>query len=292
MRPATPAPSPLPGQNAPAVRCEVAGPPGRYHVRILYVSSSLDYRAEHAVSVTAPDRATVISRFAIETPRWGQRAELVVFDGVPGGGRPPREIARGPVVLDGSIAILATQPRDVPAQLQRVYSNAIRPWHLGTKQPESTDPVEDEVPLQDVWVRLELAGVRLASGPVHVHVELPGDVTHDTQVALVDRDQGDQPDAPLRLPLWIDPTLRGFRQRSSDFSDGSSSSQRLLMTVANLGDLPRDVWVEHVLPKAAHHALERAWPGKPVIAGDRVRAKLVVPAGKLERVGFTVTSRE
>jgi hypothetical protein len=283
--PAQPAP---PGHYAPVVRCEVAAAPGRYLVRILYVSGWLHYRAEHTVAVTTLDHASVISRFAIETPPWGQRAELVIFDGVPGGAHPPRELARGTAMLDGSVAILATPPRDVAAQLQRVYTGVVRPVQTKADQ-DQVEPAGRDAPLPDVWVRLELAGVRLPAGPVHVHVELSGEASRDSDVGGQARDQPDDPDAPLRLPLWIDPTLHGSRQRSQDYVEGASIAERFLITVANLGDAPREVWVEEPLRRRPHRALERAWPGSPTIAGDRVRAKLVVPPGKLERVGFTAT---
>jgi hypothetical protein len=285
-----PAQAPQPGHYAPVVRCEVTAAPGRYLVRILYVSSALRYRAEHTVTVTTADRATVVSRFAIETPSWGQHAELVVYDGLPGGAHPPRELARGPAVLDGSIAILATSPRDVAAQLQRVYMGVGRVGPTSSDQDNSSDTVGEPVP--DVWVRLELADVRLPAGPVHVHVEVPGEVTRDCDVGMEARDQGDHADVPLRLPLWIDPTLRGFHQRSPDYAEGASIAERFLITVANLGDSPREVWVEEPLRHHPHYALERAWPGKPAIAGDRVRAKLLVAPGKLDRVGFTATYRD
>src|SRR5262249_17757437 len=42
---------------ATTLRCEAHGRPGRYLVRLLYVSTTLGYHAEHEVSVTSPDRA-------------------------------------------------------------------------------------------------------------------------------------------------------------------------------------------------------------------------------------------
>jgi hypothetical protein len=110
-------------EPSPVVRCRVAGARGRRLVRVVYVTKSLAARTEHAIAIAEPERARVTTRFAVPTPRWNERGELVVF-GDPSGAS-PRELARGDVPLDGSIAVLAAPARDVPAHLRRIYTGAV-----------------------------------------------------------------------------------------------------------------------------------------------------------------------
>jgi hypothetical protein len=253
-------------------------------VRVLYVSTALHYRAAHELAITAIDRATVTSRFAIETPVWGERAELIVLDGVPGGAKPPREIARGSAVLDGSVAVLAAEPYAGAAELYSVYDGAVKVEGIA-----STDPGWAQESQPVVWIAVALPHVELVPGPVRAHVELPGEPVRDVEVPDAARDvAGDT----LRLPLWVDPSLHGERQRFSDFSNSSVHAERFLVTVANLGDAPREVWVEEPLRAMRSRSLVKAWPGKAATAGDRVRARLVIAPGKLERVGFVVAYGE
>jgi hypothetical protein len=277
---------------APVVRCRADGPPGRYLVRVLYVSTALRYRAQHDVNVARPDRATVVSRFAVATPAWHQRADVVIYEGVPGGAHLPREIVRGTAELDGSVAVLAPPAREVPAQLEAIFDGA---QVLGAKPADNAAALDStwaQGSTQDVWMWLDLGKLQLAPGPMHVHVELPGDGARDAAVPADHREEGTSPDAPLRVPLWIDPSLHGFRQRFADFADDAALAERFLITVANVGDAPREVWVEEPLRAVRKRWLVRSWPGKATIAGEHVHARVVVRPGKLERVGFSVAYGE
>jgi hypothetical protein len=271
---------------APAVRCEVRAPAGRYLVRLVYVSRALHYRAEHEVAVINSGRASVSSRFAITTPAWAARAELAVFDGEPGGAHPPRELARGTAVLDGSIAVLSTGPREVAAELELVYDGAERAHSPGIDAAPASATGWGQESVEAVWTRLEVAHLRLAPGPVFVHVALPGEPVRDVIVGDDQREQAN--DGRLQLPLWIEPALHGHRERTADYAEGSELSERFLLTVANLGDATRDVWIEEPVRPLRHRRLERPWPGKAVLADDRVRAKVTVAPGKLQRIGFTM----
>ena len=71
----------------------------------------------------------------METPAWGARGELVLHDGLPGAGEPPRELARGTITLDGGVAVLALPAREVSARLVRVYEGMVR--HAGV---DAADP--------------------------------------------------------------------------------------------------------------------------------------------------------
>lgn len=270
---------------APLVHCQVTAAPGRYLVRILYVSSTLSYRAQHDIELREPTRATIASRFAIETPPWRTRADVVIFDGVPGADRTPTEITRSSIDLDGTTAIIAVPERTAAAMLHRIYDGAVT-----TTGEDSRDAMwrHDSTPV--VWVWLELAALRLAPGPVHVHLDLPAEGIRDAEVPAERRDQADEANAPLRLPLWIDTDLRGMRSRIVEFNDGEAMTERLVFGVANMGDVARDVFVDEHLRAAKRRKLERAWPKKPSAApGERLRSKLSVAPGRVARTGYTLS---
>ena len=258
---------------AGSVHCDVSGTPGRHRVRLVYVSTALRYRVEHAITV-AGAHARVVSRFAVEVPAWGSRAELVLFDGAPGGDHAPREVARGTARLDGTTAVLATSEREVPATVRRVYDGALR----GDLPPTDAAWGRESQPL--VWVWLELDGVSLARGPVRVHLG-DRDVLVPGEGIRAERHQ-------LRLPLFVDDELRGLRARYVDLGDSASLAERMLLGIASTAAEPREVWIEEHLRPAHRRRIERAWPVKPVLAGDVVRTKLVVKPGAIERTGYTI----
>jgi hypothetical protein len=268
---------------APIVRCAVRGAPGRYLVRIVYVSPRLRYRAQHDVTVSEPAKASIASRFAFATPAWRARAELVLYDGIPGGERPPREVARGEVTLDGSTAVLQVPEREAPAELRYVFDGAI------VSGEDEQDVMWGQESATTIWVWLELAKLRLAPGPVHVHLELPDEDVRDVDVDATSRKQDDAPDATLRLPLWVDPELHGSRQRVVAYNDGNWLVEHVMLGVGNMSESPRTVFIEEPLREAATRRLERAWPTKPTAAGDRLRQRVEVKPGRVERVRYTIS---
>jgi len=269
-------PGPARDVFVPVVRCAVAGAPGKYLVRMLYVSQQLRYTAEHELAVTTPGHARVQSHYTVVTPAWGERAPaspaeaiVTLFEGTPGGEHPPVEIARGAITLDGSTAAIAGPVRDVPAELRRVL------------RAESLDATAPAMP---VWAWLELPKLRLAPGLARVHVELPGEDAGDYEMPVeppVDDDE-------LRLRLFADATLKGTRQRTSDYSEGAELAERLVLSVANTGTVAREVWLEEKLRPSRRHAIERAWPIKLGAQHELVRTRVVVQPGKSEHVAFTV----
>jgi hypothetical protein len=261
------------------VRCAVAGTPGHHLVRLVYVSSALHYRAEHELALTVPGHAHVVSRFAVDTPAWGGRAELILYDGAPGGDRVPREVARGVASLDGTTAVLAAAPLDVPATLTRVFDGAL----LGEVAPTDAAWGKDSQP--SVWVWLELQGLVLARGALRVHVELPGEPVRD---AIVPAEARRSDHGVLRAPLWVDDDLRGSRARLVDLGDGAALAERFVFGVANTGAAPREVWIEEHLRPARSRRIERAWPARPAVVGDLVKTRVVVKPGAVERTGFTI----
>jgi len=268
---------------APVVHCEVTGTHGRYLVRILYVSTTLRYRAQHDVDMLDATHATVVSRFAIATPPWREHADVILFDGVPGGEHPPQEVARGSIELDGATAVLSVAPRAVSAELRRVFDGAI------FNGEDSHDVMWGKDSNQMVWVWLELASTKLAPGPLHVHVDLPAEGLHDIDVAPASRKQEDDAHAPLRLPLWVDEDLRGMRARTVEYNDGGTLVERLVFGIGNMGETPREVIIEEHVRPAAHRKIERAWPSKPAAApGEILRSKVDAKPGRIARTGYTL----
>ena len=281
------------GRFASIVRCAASGIAGRHLVRIFYVTNHLVYRAQHDITMTAPDRATILSRFAVVTPAWRVRADVSLFDGIPGGEHPPREVGRATIDLDGATAVISAPPHDLAAQLRRVYDGAV----IASETP-SMDATWARESVQAVWVWLELGQIQLARGPIHVHVAVPGEAARDLDVPAEGRRRAEAGDASLRLPLWVDESLHGMRQRFGDleggvadgpgFADGSGFAERFLLSIANLGDTPRDVWIEEHVRPAPHRRVDRPWPTKPVLAGEVLRSHVRVAPGKIERVGYTI----
>ena len=270
-------------QFVPAVECRTHGAPGRYLVRMFYVTPRLAYRAQHEVILDG-ERANVSSRFTIDTPRWGGRAEVVLFDGVPGADEPPREVVRGEIALDGSSTTLSLPPQHVTPTLRRIYDGAIRLDGVA-----DTDPGWGATSQSSVWVWIELPGVHLAPGPVRVQLSAT-----DTEVSYVDvpaiaRVQNER---VLRLPLWIDSTLRGLRQRLLDGRTNAPLAERVNVTLINSGDAPAEVFVDEHVRTMPHRRVEHAWPVRPTFTGEVLRTKLVVPPGKTARCGYTIAYDE
>ncbi len=271
---------------APIVQCNVAGTPGKYLVRIVYVSTTLGYRVQNDIEVHDATKARIESRFAVVTPPWRARAEIVVFDGLPGGAEPPRELTRGTVTLDGGTSILQIPSREMPALLRRVFEG-VGFGDDGGEENYSNDTLS-------VWSTLEVPHLQLARGQTRVHVDLDGEdrwidvpMQKDDRSADVSRDKK-LDDEPLRIKLWIDSTLRGTRQRMILQNDGVHMVEAVTLNMSNAGDAPREVWLEEHARPAKRRMIERAWPAKPSASGDRIRNKVVVKPGRVERVGYTL----
>ena len=173
---------------------------------------------------------------------------------------------------------------------------------------EKTDLAWGKDSQHDVGVQLELDDAQLLRAPAHVRISLGGD-TYEVVTAYAPEDPAGAPEPEAgragasraarpagtaaaagsrRLPLWIDPLLRGTRKRSVDRVAGGSIADRLELTVSNTGGEPREVWIEEPLRPARRRELARARPAKPELAGDVARVKVVVGPGQIERLEFTV----
>ncbi|MDB4964041.1 MAG: hypothetical protein JWP01_4040 [Myxococcales bacterium] len=277
-----PAPAPPgPAITVASLRCRVTGAPGRHLVRVLYVSPALRYRAQHDVTMTVGDRATVTTRFAITTPAWASTATVTLHEGVPGGASSPRELARSTIQLDGSTAILSPVSRDAPARLQRIYTGAQR---TGEEADQTAAWGRDS--RTAVWVWLELSELQLPPGAVFAHVEVPGEAIRDVEVPSSGRDQLG---AALRVPLWVDDTLHGMRTRVVVSPPDVSLGDRFEFSVANTGEEPREVWIEEPLrPARQRHYLGGGRPSSSVLVDDRARTRLLIKPGTIERAAYTI----
>jgi hypothetical protein len=267
---------------APSVRCSVRGASGRRLVRIFYVSHSLTYATQHDLAMAVSDRAELATRFTFATPGWHEHAEVVLFDGAPGGEHPPSELVRGAVELDGSIAIFASKPRVVAARLVRIYDGAI-----ATVAVDPSDVNSGAASSHFVWVWIELADTALSPGPMHARIEVPDEPVRELDLPATLR--ASAIGSGVRVPLWPDDMLRGTRERLAESGALTEISERLLLSISNLGEVPREVWVEEHARKARHLRIDRAWPKPPLATGDIVRATLEVKPHAIERAGYTVT---
>jgi hypothetical protein len=262
-----------------AVRCAASGPAGKHLVRVLYVSNTLSYRAQHDIAMTAAEHAMMTTRYAIETPAWGGKADVVLFDGMPGREQPPVEIARGQIVLDGATAVLATPTRAIDARLRRVYSGEM------SNTSDDDDSTSDSVNAVWVWLELELS--RLAPGPVHATVRLVDEDEHDVDVPQAGREQGAR---SMRLPLWIDPSLRGSKVRRRVGRENADMAEWFSVAITNTGTQPREVWIEQTLQEGARRRLVTyGQPTKPTLGAKRARAKLTVAPQRSTRLAYTIT---
>ncbi len=269
---------------APVVRCQVTAQPGRQLVRVLYVTTALRYRTQHALAMTSAEQATVTTRFAIATPVWRTRGEVKLYDGLPGGPRTPRLLAGGPITLDGGTTVLAIAARELPARLRRIYDGAV----IASGVSASNLMWRSES-RRAVWMWLELtetAATRLPAGTLRAHVALAGEPVREVDVPAHGRERSGE---LSRWPLWIDESLRGARTQIVDHADGVRMTVRLQLAVANLGDAPRELWIEERLARARHAEVMDAWPSAPEITKRVVWYKLVLAPGSTRRLGFTVS---
>ncbi len=267
------------------VRCAVTAGSGRHLVRLLYTSKAIAYRAEHWIAVDG-DHATVTSHYAITTPSWhGARADVALFDGVPGG-EPPKLVARGSITLDGSTSVLVAAPVATAATVRRVYAGA------DVDSPASADSTARDWganATNDVWVMLDLPNAQLAPGEAYVHLAQPDELERDVHVPTAHRHIVA---TAVRFALWNDVGMHEARERTNDGPTELALVDRLMFSISNEGETTRDVWIEEPLRAVTLAGIERSWPHKPEIVGDIVREKVSIAPHMLERVGFTLRYRQ
>ncbi len=270
-----------PGVLSPLVRCSVGAAPGTYFVRVVQVSPQPTVRALHQIKL-AGERATITTRFAFTTPPWArQRATLTVFDALPGGEAAPKAIARGDVVLDGTLAVLANPPVEAPARLRTIFDGAVRDPLVST-----SDPAWGRESRRSVAATLELEGLELTSGQVDVEVDRDG-TPRTVVVPARDRERLGN---VLRLALWTEDALQATRRNvveSYPRSNGREIRQRVSLAVTNISDKPRAVSIEERLRPVKTRRLSGLRSDAKVI-DDVVRLDVELAPGATERVEFGV----
>lgn len=284
---------------SPLVECAVRGAPGRYFVRVHYTARHFPLpRIRHEIAAAAPDkggdaRATIATRFVMDAPAWGTRAEIAFFRGLPGGSEPPREVVRGRVVFDGSHAILQAPPREVPARLVHLFQ--------GVVPTSGADSIDDEWGLETVArarVMLELDDAQLLPAAAHVRVTVAGE-PRDSEVVYAP--QG-APSATARLALWVDPLVVGTRRAILlGRTNRARATDVVAVSVRNWSEVQREVWVEEPLRAARERKIARPDPETirrfgiehdsaplPEIVGDVARAKLVLAPHTTAYLAFAV----
>ena len=264
-----PSHAPPAGVLSTLVRCRVRANPGHQLVRVLYVLPALAFQTRHHLAMTAPGKATLSTLFSFPTPAWKSRGDIYLFAGLPGGDKPVREVARGKVLLDGSIALLAAPRQELTARLRTVFDGALE---AGPPTTEITWGSNSQVAVW-VWAELEHP-TELAPGRVQVELALPGQPRRDLDVATTTVQlRGGR----LRLPLFADEQLHGSRKREVQSSSASRIVERLRVSVSNLAEVPREVWIEERLRPAHHRELTKADPASVELAGKRLTHKVVIP---------------
>jgi hypothetical protein len=266
---------------SPQVRCSATGASGVHLVRVLYVAPAFRYRATHDVAMKQADRATITTHFTIPTPAWQMSADVTLFERLPGGEDPPKQIAAGTIKLDGSAATLALPARSTTARVLTVFDGGVR-----DDVTPMTDPSWNRESKRAVWTMLELDDRDLIQGVARVHLALPGQNPQDLVIAATDRERiGKQ---TLRLPLQVVHILSGFRRHWFEQLGDGHFAQRFELSVTNVDIAPREVWIEERLRPVRGRKLLRSWPTTFAIEKHAIRVKVVVPPNKTERIGFTV----
>lgn len=251
------------------VRCQVRASPGRHLVRVLYVLPPLAFQTRHQLVMTDPTKAVLSTRFSIATPAWSSRGDVYLFAGLPGGDKPVREVSRGRVLLDGTIALLASPPQLLPARLRVVFDGAV------DGGVPTTEIAWGSMSHAAVWVWAELErAAELAPGRMQVQLALPDQPRRDLDIAT----GGSQlRGGRLRLPLYADELLHGSRKREVQSSSPTRIVERLRVSVSNLAEVPREVWIEERLRPAHRRELTRAQPTSVELAGKRLTHRVVIP---------------
>src|SRR5262249_37651571 len=119
----------------------------------------------------------------------------------------------------------------------------------------------------------------------HAHIQLAGETARDIDIPAQGRRQLA---SVLGLPLWIDEQLRGRRDRWSRSPGDAAMIDRFAVSIANLGETAREVWIEEALRPARRRTVRNAWPAAPALLATVLRMKLIAPPGKIERGGFEI----
>jgi len=271
------------------IRCRVRGAPGRHLIRVAYATSSLGWRAVHRVEVkltgASDGSATVRTGFQIVAPGWTGDAELALWRGLPGAGEPPEPVWSGAASLGGDVTVWG-EPHAIAAHLVTIYRGAVVTESDSPRDPywrqQSTNEVRTWLVL-DARLPAGAAVVALADGAAGAAAPSDSVTRGGTAAPRIANATAEVAGDTTRVPLWLDPGLRGLRVKAYQSGDEHSVHEHLGVSVSNLGDRPRAVWIEEQLRPSRHHAIVGARPPPEVVAGW-LRWKLTVPAGGVAKV--------
>lgn len=264
-------------RDADVVRCAASGATGRTFVRILYVSDKLAFRSRHAIVVDG-SHAKIDTQFEIELPAWGRRARLSLFDGIPGGARPPQLLGTLEQVLDGTTVMLHAPLREAKARRITVF-DPLRA--VGDEDSRE----EDASSGKRAWEWAELVGVALPPGEIDILVDEASDHPVATELAT---SAAVEIAGNLRIPLRPDGLVRGRRERRGG-TEGRTVLDTFEFAVTNDDTRPRLVLVEEELRTSKQRSIASSSPRKPEIVDDIARVELDVPPSGTVRVRFVVS---
>ncbi|HVV86443.1 MAG TPA: hypothetical protein VHE35_25475, partial [Kofleriaceae bacterium] len=188
----------------------------------------------------------------------------------------PVEVWHGPLALAGGDVTAIGAPSTRGAHVRRVYRGAVPP-------PAGADPHEQG------WGQASTADVVREL----VFERAPTDVPGALRVAIADPDGGVRWQAGelpavsaaggklVRVPLDVDRSLVGFRQRLVHDEDSLADEVRL--SVANRGDAPVEVVLEEPLRPIGRAAVRFAAPSPGTLSASYWQLAVQVAPGKLER---------
>jgi hypothetical protein len=256
-----------------SVHCTVRGASGPVFVRILYVSSSMSFKANHYVVVAGP-RASITTHFVLELPAWGRRAAITLHDGIPGRAQSAAQIGAVERDLDGTTAVIETPERDVQARRLLVFDP------MRTVDDELRDEEVSAAMRSHAWEWIELVDTSLSTGFVRAIVDVESENPADTEAST---GQLVRVDGNLRIPVRPDEHVRGHRERF-----GSPGRDQFQFVLTSSDVKPRHVLVEESLRSASTRTIEDGAPHPPTIVDDVARLELDVPASGSVRARFVV----
>ncbi|HVK72619.1 MAG TPA: hypothetical protein VM734_04840 [Kofleriaceae bacterium] len=267
-----------------ALRCAVrAARPGRHLIRLSYATADVGWRAGYRVVVSAAaadgglDAIELVPQLQLHAPGFSVRrpAHVRLIAGLPDDGEPPIEAWRGEVTLGGGDVSVRGAPSRRRARLERVYRGAIAGDGENDRYPDWRSESDSAVWRELVYER---AATDVA-GPVRVGIAEPGGTTAWIDGAVPAVAAGAEPGA-VRVPLWIEPDLIGFRRKSARDLDGTVLIDEVLFSVANRGDAEVTVTVEEELRAVARPQVVFARPdGQGELRRDRYRTTFTIAPG-------------
>ena len=273
-----PAPNLAPVVDSPVVRCAVVAGRGTHRVRILYVTPDVTFSAHHDIAMSAPEAATITTRFALPTPDLDLRGEVTLYAGLPGGDETPVEVGRGEVTLDGSISLFGGPTRQVRARLRRMWRSV--------DSSEAREDIYLAQQVRPVRVWLELEGT-LQTGDVTLRVDLPNEPAEPQVIAGPTIERGP---TVTRMPVRTDGDLISLHESRPLRARDEAARERFSISISNAGPVAREVVVLYALTKGKAHEVESSWPVAPTIERDTAKSKVQIEPNSVGRLRYVVST--